>query len=108
MSTGTAEGHQAPPIVNNGVMFVTTPYNQVLAIDAKTGDLLWRYKQQMPDDIRMRRTRPTAASRSTATRSTSAPSDARVVALDAKTGKVVWNNSRRGLQERLLHDAWRR
>src|SRR5215831_20185272 len=30
-STGVAEGHQAPPIVNNGVMFVSTPQNQVLA-----------------------------------------------------------------------------
>jgi alcohol dehydrogenase (cytochrome c) len=53
MSTGTTEGHQAPPIVNDGIMFVTTPFNQVLAIDAATGDLLWRYRHQMPADIRM-------------------------------------------------------
>ncbi|HZF30176.1 MAG TPA: PQQ-binding-like beta-propeller repeat protein, partial [Gammaproteobacteria bacterium] len=52
-STGTTEGHQAPPIVNDGVMFVTTPFNQVLAFDAKSGDLLWRYRRQMPADIRM-------------------------------------------------------
>src|SRR5262245_41429559 len=25
LSTGVTEGHQSPPIVNNGVMFVTTP-----------------------------------------------------------------------------------
>ena len=25
-STGVVEGHEAPPIVNNGVMFVATPY----------------------------------------------------------------------------------
>ena len=24
-STGVIEGHEAPPMVNNGVMFVTTP-----------------------------------------------------------------------------------
>ncbi len=36
-ATGQVEGHQAPPIVNNGVMFVATPGNQVLAIEAKTG-----------------------------------------------------------------------
>src|SRR2546430_2778527 len=52
-STGTPEGHQAPPIVNDGTMFVTTPFNQVLAFDAATGDLLWRYRRQMPPDIRM-------------------------------------------------------
>src|SRR5262249_59533855 len=28
-STGVTSGHEAPPIVNNGVMFVPTPYNQV-------------------------------------------------------------------------------
>mgnify|MGYP003693757933 CR=1 FL=1 len=27
-STGVNEGHQAPPIVNNGVMFITTPQAQ--------------------------------------------------------------------------------
>ena len=32
-----ANGHEAPPIVNSGVMFVATPGNQVIALDAKTG-----------------------------------------------------------------------
>src|SRR5262249_2119631 len=36
-STGQVEGHQAPPIVNNGVMFVATPGNQVIALEAKSG-----------------------------------------------------------------------
>src|SRR6516225_4585620 len=51
LQTGQIEGHQAPPIVNNGVMFVATPGNQVLAIDAKKGDLLWRFKRPIPEDI---------------------------------------------------------
>src|SRR6266853_5610172 len=37
-STGVIEGHEAPPIVNNGVMFVATPQGQVVALDAKTGE----------------------------------------------------------------------
>jgi alcohol dehydrogenase (cytochrome c) len=92
MSTGTAEGHQSPPIVNDGIMFVTTPFNQVLAIDAVTGDLLWRYRHQMPPDIRMGH--PT--NRGVALygdKVYTATSDARVVALDAKTGAVVWNKA---------------
>src|ERR1700716_1951788 len=40
-ATGERSGHQAPPIVNNGVMFVATPGNQVIALDAKSGSLLW-------------------------------------------------------------------
>ena len=49
-ATGQVEGHQAPPIVNNGVMFVATPGNQIIALEAKTGDLLWRYKRPLPED----------------------------------------------------------
>jgi alcohol dehydrogenase (cytochrome c) len=44
-STGEARVHESAPIVNNGVMFVTTPNNQVIAIDAKSGTLLWRYRR---------------------------------------------------------------
>src|SRR6266478_8431769 len=49
-STGVANGHEAPPIVNNGVMFVATPGNQVIALDAQTGALLWRYRRPLLDD----------------------------------------------------------
>src|SRR3954467_12416797 len=45
VSTGGTTGPGAPPIVNNGVMFVATPGNQVIALDAKSGALLWRYKR---------------------------------------------------------------
>src|SRR5712691_4238804 len=47
-STGEGRVHEAAPIVNNGVMFVSTPNNQVIAIDARTGNLLWRYKRIRP------------------------------------------------------------
>src|SRR6187200_2508682 len=40
--------HQAPPLVNNGVMFISTPNNQVAAYDAVKGTLLWRYKRVRP------------------------------------------------------------
>ncbi len=91
-STGTNEGHQSPPIVNDGVMFITTPFNQVFAFDAKSGDLKWRYRRQMPADIRMGH--PT--NRGVALYGDKvymATSDAKVVALDAKTGAVVWEKA---------------
>src|SRR6266446_9578805 len=44
-STGVVSGHEAPAIVNNGVMFVATPSNQVIAIEAKTGRILWRFRR---------------------------------------------------------------
>ena len=90
MATGQIEGHQAPPIVNNGVMFVATPGNQVLAIEAKTGDLLWRYKRPLPED--MMHLHPT--NRGVALFGDKvyfASADCVLVALDAKTGKEVWS-----------------
>ncbi len=50
-STNLDSGHEAPAIVNDGVMFVSTPYNNVLALDAKTGQLYWRYKHDNPADL---------------------------------------------------------
>ena len=47
-STGEARVHESAPIVNNGVMFVSTPNNQVIAIDAKSGNVLWRYRRPRP------------------------------------------------------------
>src|SRR5262245_24961996 len=47
LSTGQNNGHEAPPIVNNGIMFVATPGNQVIALNAKSGDILWRYRRPL-------------------------------------------------------------
>ena len=88
-STGVTEGHQAPPIVNDGIMFVTTPQQQVIALNAKTGDPIWRYKKQLPEDLLQ--LHPT--NRGVALwedRVFVATVDAYVVALDAKTGGIVW------------------
>src|SRR5580704_10822146 len=48
-STGQTNGHEAAPLINGGVMFVSTPGQQVLAIDARTGSLLWRYRHELPE-----------------------------------------------------------
>src|SRR5262245_40209957 len=50
-STGAINGHEATPLVNNGVMFVATPGNQVIAINARTGALLWRYRNTPDPDV---------------------------------------------------------
>ena len=89
-STGVVEGHEAPPIVNNGVMFVATPMGQVIALNAKTGDEYWRYKRQLPDDLFQ--LHPTSRGVGLwQDKLYLATTDDHVVALDAKTGKVVWD-----------------
>src|SRR5215471_19237613 len=90
LATGQIEGHQAPPIVNNGVMFVATPGNQVLAIDAKAGNLLWRFKRPIPEDILL--LHPTSRGVGLlGDKVYFAAADAVLVAIDAKTGNEVWN-----------------
>ncbi len=88
-ATGAVSGHEAPPLVNNGVMFLSTPNNQVIAIDARTGVQLWRYRSPVaPDTITLHPT-----SRGVALYEDKvfyAAAEARLLALDAKTGRVVW------------------
>jgi alcohol dehydrogenase (cytochrome c) len=88
-ATGEARVHEAAPIVNNGVMFVSTPNNQVLAIDAKSGNQLWRYRRPRPTGANV----PHDTSRGVAlfgNRVYFAAGEAVLVALDAKTGREVW------------------
>jgi alcohol dehydrogenase (cytochrome c) len=89
LSTGVINGHEATPIVNNGVMFVATPGSQVIAIDIKTGSILWRYRRELPEDVIL--LHPT--SRGVALYGDKvflASNDAVLVALNARTGKEVW------------------
>ncbi len=91
-ATGVNSGHEAAPLVNNGVMFVATPGSQVLAIDASTGNLLWRYRRQLPAGAIL----PHQTSRGVALYGDKvffAAGDATLVAIDAKTGKEAWAKS---------------
>jgi alcohol dehydrogenase (cytochrome c) len=91
VSTGVDSGHEAPPIVNNGMMFVATPYSQVMALNAATGEFLWRYKHKNPANFAALHN----TSRGVALWGNLVflPGlDATLTALDARTGKVVWES----------------
>jgi alcohol dehydrogenase (cytochrome c) len=51
LSTDLIEAHETTSIVNHGRMFITTPGNNVIALDAKTGTQLWRYVKKYPDGL---------------------------------------------------------
>ena len=89
VSTGVTSGHQAPPILHGGVMFVATPSSQVMALDAKTGQILWRYRYRVPEDAVMSH----QTSRGVAVYGDKvflAAGNAVVVALNARTGQEAW------------------
>jgi alcohol dehydrogenase (cytochrome c) len=70
-------------------MFVATPGNQVIALDAKSGALLWRYRRPLPEDVILLH----GTSRGVALYGDKvffASGEAVLVALNAKTGQEVW------------------
>ncbi|WP_246202677.1 PQQ-binding-like beta-propeller repeat protein [Virgibacillus doumboii] len=82
---------EATSLVYDGVMFTITGANNVTALDATTGEIIWEFRPKLAEDL------DTLccgwASRGVALGDGKvyvALLDARLVALDQKTGKVVW------------------
>ncbi|MGE0822866.1 MAG: PQQ-dependent dehydrogenase, methanol/ethanol family [Candidatus Binatia bacterium] len=89
--TGVPGQLEASPIIADGILYFTASYNHVYALDAVTGEPIWRYDHPLPDDLRLC-CGPTNRGVAIADDKVfMATLDARVVALDRKTGKVVWN-----------------
>jgi glucose dehydrogenase len=82
---------QATPIVVDGVMYLSLPFNHVVALNAKTGQQLWRYEHARRADYKMccgPANRGVAVSEGKVFIGTV---DARLIALDAKTGNKLWD-----------------
>ena len=88
--TDVKESLETSPIVVNGVMYVTTSFSQVYALNAQTGEQLWYYKQPL-GPITTYCCGPN--NRGVAVYEDKvylATLDSKLVALDAKTGSKVW------------------
>jgi alcohol dehydrogenase (cytochrome c) len=88
--TAVLESMETAPIVVNGVMFLTTSFNHVYAIDATTGVEYWHYKQKLGPIVTVccgNNNRGVAVAEGKLYMGTI---DAKLVALDAKTGKFLW------------------
>ena len=88
--TAVLESMETAPIVDNGVMFLTTSFNHVYAIDAKTGEEYWHYKHKLGPIVTVccgNNNRGVAIAEGKLYMGTI---DAKLVALDAKTGKLLW------------------
>jgi alcohol dehydrogenase (cytochrome c) len=90
--TEVKESMETSPIVINGVMYVTTSFSHVYALDARTGEELWHYKQKL-GPVTTYCCGPN--NRGVAVYDDKvylATLDSKLVALDAKTGKLVWQS----------------
>src|SRR5258708_5798172 len=91
LNTDLLGAHETTAIVNRGRMFITTPQNNVIALDAKTGTQLWRYAKKYPDGLFQ--LHPT--NRGVALYGDylyMATTDCALVALDAASGKEILEN----------------
>jgi PQQ-dependent dehydrogenase (methanol/ethanol family) len=91
--TGSKRGLEATPLVVDGVIYTTSSWSVVHAIDARTGQPLWRYDPEVP-----RRYGGLACcdvvNRGVALyqgRVLVGTLDGRLVALDARSGAVLWS-----------------
>ena len=89
---------EATPLVHDGVIYVSTGWSHVHALDARTGEQLWHYDAKVPK-AHLIKTCCGAVNRGVAMWQGDAETglqiffgtlDGRLVALDAKTGESNW------------------
>ena len=95
----TARGMEATPIVHNGVIYMSTGWSHVHALDARTGEELWHYDAKVPK-AQLAKTCCGPVNRGVAIWQENENSplqiffgalDGRLIALDAKNGKENWS-----------------
>ena len=88
--TGRVGSFQATPIVVDGTMYLSTPFNDVVALDAASGVPKWRYRHALTKA----KTCCGPANRGVAVahgRVYMATIDARFIALDQADGELLWD-----------------
>jgi alcohol dehydrogenase (cytochrome c) len=88
--TEVKESLETSPIVVNGVMYVTTSFSHVYALDAKTGEELWHFKPTLGPITTYCCGPNNRGVEVYEDKVFVATLDSKLVALDARTGKPVW------------------
>ena len=92
-ATGNRRGMEATPIVADGVMYITTAWSRVAALDAKRGKLLWVFDPEVPG-AKARDACCDVVNRGLAIWGNKVflgALDGRLIALNKDTGAVVWS-----------------
>ncbi len=90
----TAGRQQGTPLVYGGVMYMPNPRDVIQAYDAATGDLLWEYRRDRPEDLTEYIITPLSeGNRNLAIHGNliiDTSTDGYVFAIDAATGRLAW------------------
>ncbi len=87
--TGLPHAFEASPLVADGIMYVSTPLNHVVALDAASGRRLWEHAETLSTTVHC----CGPVNRGVAIyggRIYMGTLDGRLVALDARTGRTAW------------------
>src|SRR3981189_2727347 len=90
--TDVKESLETSPIVFDGVMYVTTSFSHVYALDAKTGAEIWHYKHKMGPVTTYCSGPNNRGVQVLGDLVYLATLDSKLVALNAKTGDVAWQS----------------
>jgi alcohol dehydrogenase (cytochrome c) len=89
--TGVLDGFECTPLVIDGIMYVTTPWNHAYAIDCKTGSQLWHYQKSLPENMALCCDAVNRGFAAWGERLYMATLDAHLVCLDRNTGEEIWD-----------------
>ena len=89
-STGTVGQFEVSPVLYDGVLFITSSYNRLFALDAKTGEVLWRYDHQNGRNLPLCCGPANRGVAITGNLVLMATLDAHLIAFDRRTGKIAW------------------
>ncbi len=89
--TGIPGQLEASPVVADGVLYLTASYNNLFALSARSGEMLWHYEHQLPGDIRICCGPTNRGVAVAGDKVFMATLDARLLAFDRATGKIAWD-----------------
>ena len=88
--TAVVESMETAPLVVDGVMFLTTSFDHVYAVDAATGEEYWHFKHKMGPITTFCCGPNNRGVASVDGRLYLGTLDGKLIALDAKSGKMLW------------------
>src|SRR5437868_800495 len=90
---GTVASTQMQPLVADGVMYFPTPQDDIVAVNAASGEEIWRYRHKFSTPRAAPGSRGIAIGYGMVFEGTD---DKRVIAVDQATGKLVWDHDVKG------------
>jgi alcohol dehydrogenase (cytochrome c) len=89
--TGVLDGFECTPLIIDGIMYITTPWNHAYAIDCKTGSQIWHYEKSLPQNLALCCDAVNRGFAAWGENLYMTTLDAHLVCLDRNTGKEIWD-----------------